>query len=87
MLNLSLNDLKLVAKSRGIKGCKSVELHSTQKIKDIEESILKLEEHLSNFKKHCFQDGFKYRNKGDIRNTLNWIAFSGVALNGIITNQ
>ena len=24
MLNLSLNDLKLIAKSRGIKGCKSM---------------------------------------------------------------
>ena len=55
MLNLSLNDLKLVVKSRGIKGCKSVELHSTQKIKESEESILKLEEHLSNLRSIAFK--------------------------------
>ena len=59
----------------------STELHSTQKIKEIKESLFTLEERLSNFKKYCFQDDFKYRNIGDIRNL-----FNGVALNGIDEN-
>ena len=54
----------------------SKELHSKQKIKEIEESIFKLEERLSNFKKYRFKDDFKYRNIGDIRNL-----FKGVSLN------
>ena len=59
----------------------STELHSTQKVKEIKESLFTLEERLSNFKKYCFQDDFKYRNIGDIRNL-----FNGVALNGIDEN-
>ena len=56
---------------------------STQnkKIKETEESIFKLEESLTNFKKDHFQDDFKYRNIGNIRNL-----FNGVALNGIDEN-
>ena len=56
---------------------------STQnkKIKETEESIFKLEESLTNFKKDHFQDHFKYRNIGNIRNL-----FNGVALNGIDEN-
>ena len=61
----------------------STELHSTQKVKEIKESLFTLEERLSNFKKYCFQDDFKYRNIGDIRNLFNGITFKGVALNGI----
>ena len=60
----------------------STELHSTQKVKEIKESLFTLEERLSNFKKYCFQDDFKYRNIGDIRNL-----FNGVALNGIDENH
>ena len=60
----------------------STELHSTQKIKEIKESLFTLEERLSNFKKYCFQDDFKYRNIGDIRNL-----FNGVALNDIAFSQ
>ena len=146
MLNLSLNELRLVAKLRGIKGYKSMskekllsthsesesvksatslskysfndkrlkqirkdfnelrdifskaqikeirknlydiknlknlsmELHSKQNIKEIEESLFKLEERLSNFKKYRFQDDFKYRNIGDIRNILNGVAIIGI---------
>ena len=56
---------------------------STQnkKIKETEESIFKLEESLTNFKKDHFQDDFKYRNIGNMRNL-----FNGVALNGIDEN-
>ena len=51
---------------------------STQnkKIKETEESIFKLEESLTNFKKDHFQDDFKYRNIGDIRNLFNGDAFN-----------
>ena len=49
----------------------STKLHSKQKIKEIEVSLSKLEERLSNFKKYCSQDDFKYRNLGDIRNFFN----------------
>ena len=52
-----------------------------RKIKETEESIFKLEESLSNFKKNHFQDDYRYRNIGDIRNL-----FNGVALNGIDEN-
>ena len=52
-----------------------------KKIKETEESIFKLEESLTNFKKDHFQDDFKYRNIGNIRNL-----FNGVALNGIDEN-
>ena len=37
----------------------------TQKINEIVESLFKLEERLSNFKKYRFQDNFKYRNTGE----------------------
>ena len=53
----------------------------SKKKKEIEESLFKLEESFSNFKKYHFQDDFKYRNIGDIRNL-----FNGVALNGIDEN-
>ena len=52
-----------------------------KKIKETEERIFKLEESLSNFKKDHFQDDYKYRNIGGIRNL-----FNGVALNGIDEN-
>ena len=61
----------------------SAELHSKQETKKIEEILFKLEERLSNFKQYRFQDDFKYRNIGDIRNLFNGITFKGVALNGI----
>ena len=64
----------------------STKLHSKQKIKEIEVSLSKLEERLSNFKKYRSQDDFKYRNIGDIRNLFNGIAFNVVALNGIDEN-
>ena len=51
---------------------------STQKTKEIEKSLFKLEEHLSNFKKYRFQDEFKCRNVGGIRNLLNRVVFSGI---------
>ena len=134
MFNLSFNELKLEAKSRGIKDYKSMtkekllsvlsesesaeiknsfdderlkkirkdlnELRgrfsnpqvkeirknvynvkkpknlSKQKIKEIEEILFKLEESLPNFKKYHFQDDFKYRNIGEIRNLFNGIAFN-----------
>ena len=120
MLNLSLNEMKLVSKSRGIKDYKSMSKErlssalsesesvesknsfhdkrlkqirkgftklrdwsskpqikeirknhydiknpknlSTQKIKEIEESLFKLEERLSNFKKYRPQDDFEHTN-------------------------
>ena len=131
MLNLSLNELKLVAKSRGIKCCKTMskerllsalsesELESekdssdkrlkkirkdfnelrdrfskpqlkkirrnffnikktkklsTQKIKEIEENLFKLEKCLSSFKKYCPQDDFGNKNLKGIRNLFNGIA-------------
>ena len=49
----------------------STELHSKQKIKEIKESLFKLEESLSNFKKYHFQDEVKYRKIADIRNLFN----------------
>ena len=54
----------------------------SKKKKEIEESLFKLEESFSNFKKYHFQDDFKYRNIGDIRNL-----FNGVALNDIAFSQ
>ena len=60
---------------------RSTELQSNQKIKEIEESLFKLEERLSNFKKYCFQEDFKYKDIGDITNL-----FNGLALNVIDEN-
>ena len=54
-------------------------MHTKQKIK---ETLFKLEESFSSFKKYRFQDDFKYRNIGDLRNL-----FNGVALNKIAFNQ
>ena len=48
---------------------------STQKIEETEASLLKLEEHLSNFKKYRFQDDFEHKNLRDAGNLLNRIAF------------
>ena len=56
-------------------------MQSNQKIKEIEESLFKLEECLSNFKKYCFQEDFKYKDIGDIINL-----FNGLVLNGIDEN-
>ena len=42
----------------------STELHAKQKIKEIEETLFKLEKSLSNFKKCSFQNDLKYRNIG-----------------------
>ena len=53
-------------------------MHSKRKIKEIEESLFKLEERLPNFNKYRFQDDFKYRNIGDIRNLFNGIAFNEI---------
>ena len=140
--NLSLNELKLVAKSRGIKGYKRLskeKLVSTpnesesvesatalskksfdderlkkirkdfnelrdrfsksqikeiwknlydiknqknlsKKKKEIEESLFKLEESFSNFKKYHFQDDFKYRNIGGIRNLFNGVTLNDIAI-------
>ena len=50
---------------------RSTELQSNQKIKEIEESLFKLEERLSNFKKYCFQEDFKYKDIGDLTNLFN----------------
>ena len=60
--------IKEIRKSLYIKKQKnlSTELHSKQKIKEIEENLFKLEESLSNFKKYHFQDDFKCRNITDI---------------------
>ena len=44
---------------------------STQKIKEIEENLFKLEKRLSNFKKYPYQDNFEHRNIKSIRNSLN----------------
>ena len=49
----------------------STELCSKQEIKEIEENLFKLEEHLSNFEKYRSEDDFKNRNVGDIRNLFN----------------
>ena len=49
---------------------------STQKIKEIEENLFKLEKLLFNFKKNCYQDDFEQRNVRDIRNPFNGIAFN-----------
>ena len=46
-------------------------ISSTQKIKEIEENIFKLEKRLSNFKKDCYQDDLKHRNIRDIKNLFN----------------
>ena len=58
-------------------------MHSTQKIKEIEENLTKLEKRLPNFKNYCYQDDFKHRNIRDIRNLFNGVALNRVALNGI----
>ena len=139
MLNLSLNEMKLVSKSRGIKDYKSMSKErlssalsesesvesknsfhdkrlkqirkgfnklrdwsskpqikeirknhydiknpknlSTQKIKEIEESLFKLEERLSNFKKYRPQDDFEHTNIKDIRNVFNRDALNKIAFN------
>ena len=49
---------------------------STQKTKEIEKSLFKLEEHLSNFKKYRFQDDFEHKNLRDAGNLFNEIAFN-----------
>ena len=38
------------------------------------------------FKKYCFEDAFKYRNIGDIRNLFNGTAFNGVTPDGTDEN-
>ena len=60
---------------------RSTELQSNQKIKEIEESLFKLEERLSDFKKYCFQEDFKYKDIGDLTNL-----FNGLTLNVIDEN-
>ena len=54
----------------GIKNLKNL---STQKIKEIEKILFKLEKYLSNFKKYRYQDNSKHRNIRDIRNLFNGI--------------
>ena len=49
---------------------------STQKIKEIEESVFKLEECFSNFEKYRPQDHLEHKNLRDIRNLFNGIAFN-----------
>ena len=54
---------------------------STLKIKEIEESLFKLEERLSNFKNYHPQDDFEHRNIKDIRNLFNRVALNEIAFN------
>ena len=49
---------------------------STQKIKEIEKSIFKLEKRFSNFKNYCPQDHFEHKNLRDIRNLFNETLFN-----------
>ena len=49
---------------------------SKQKLKEIEQSVFKLEEPFSSFKEYRFQNEFKYKNLGNIRNLFNGIAFN-----------
>ena len=48
-------------------------MHSTRKIKEIEENLFKLEELLSNFKDYHPQDDFEHRNLKGIRNLFNGV--------------
>ena len=52
----------------------------SKKKKEIEESLFKLEESFSNFKKYHFQDDFKYRNIGGIRNLFNGVTLNDIAI-------
>ena len=56
---------------------------STQKIKEIEENLFKLEKRLSNFKKYPYQDNFEHRNIKSIRNSFNGVELNRVALSEI----
>ena len=56
---------------------------STQKIKEIEENLFKLEKRLSNFKKYPYQDNFEHRNIKRIRNSFNGVELNRVALSEI----
>ena len=113
MLNLSLNELKLVAKLTGIKVYKSsskerllsalsesesVEIRnlydiknpknlSSEKIKEIEESLFKLEERLSNFENYHPQDGLEHRNIKDIINLFNRVALNEITFNQSINED
>ena len=49
----------------------SAGLHSTQKIKEIQEIFFKLEERFSNFKNYSPQDDLEHRNIKNIRNLFN----------------
>ena len=113
MLNLSLNELKLVAKLTGIKVYKSsskerllsalsesesVEIRnvydiknpknlSSEKIKEIEESLFKLEERLSNFENYHPQDDLEHRNIKDIINLFNRVALNEITFNQSINED
>ena len=113
MLNLSLNELKLVAKLTGIKVYKSsskerllsalsesesVEIRnlydiknpknlSSEKIKEIEESLFKLEERLSNFENYLPQDDLEHRNIKDIINLFNRVALNEITFNQSINED
>ena len=113
MLNLSLNELKLVAKLTGIKVYKSsskerllsalsesesVEIRnlydiknpknlSSEKIKEIEESLFKLEERLSNFENYHPQDDLEHRNIEDIINLFNRVALNEITFNQSINED
>ena len=113
MLNLSLNELKLVAKLTGIKVYKSsskerlvsalsesesVEISnlydiknpknlSSEKIKEIEESLFKLEERLSNFENYLPQDDLEHRNIKDIINLFNRVALNEITFNQSINED
>ena len=113
MLNLSLNELKLVAKLTGIKVYKSsskerllsalsesesVEIRnlydiknpknlSSEKIKEIEKSLFKLEERLSNFENYHPQDDLEHRNIKDIINLFNRVALNEITFNQSINED
>ena len=113
MLNLSLNELKLVAKLTGIKVYKSsskerllsalsesesVEIRnlydiknpknlSSEKIQEIEESLFKLEERLSNFENYHPQDDLEHRNIKDIINLFNRVALNEITFNQSINED